>query len=90
MKQYNFRLDERLVMEATDLAKMYDETLTDIVKEGLLKVINERKNDTYYRLTSSIKKATKEESKEIMDELSKLSNDDLKVVKTEKLKIYDK
>ena len=83
MKQYNFRLDENLVEEATNLAELYDKTLSDLVREGLEKVINDKKNDVYYRLTNNIKKASKQETEEIMKELNKMSDDELKIVKKE-------
>ncbi len=83
MKQYNFRLDEQIVAEATDIAKIYNENLTSLVREGLAKIIEERKNDIYYKLTHNIETLESEESKEIIDELKKMKPEDLEIVETE-------
>lgn len=83
MKQYNFRLDEQIVAEASDIAKTYNENLTNLVREGLAKIIEERKNDVYYKLTHNIETLDNKESKEIIDELKKMGPEDLEIVKTE-------
>ncbi|MDO5440585.1 MAG: hypothetical protein Q4F12_03515 [Erysipelotrichaceae bacterium] len=83
MKQYNFRLDEQMVSEAIDVANAYNENLTDLIREGIAKIIEERKNDVYYKLTHNAEMLDKSESKEIIDELKSLNSKDLEIVKTE-------
>lgn len=90
MKQYNFRLDEHLVSEAIDVANTYNENLSELIREGLTKIIEERKNDVYYKLTHNVEVLDKKESKEIIDELKSMDSKDLEVVKTEVVRFEKK
>ena len=45
------------------------------------------KKDPFYRLTSNISEVTDEENKELVSELSSLTEDDMKVAETEVIHI---
>ncbi|MGL5724293.1 ribbon-helix-helix protein, CopG family [Cetobacterium sp.] len=86
MKSINIRLEESLIEEIKHVAHMYHKNMSDIIREGIAKVLEEKKNDIYYKLTD-FPSCSQDETDEIMMELKSLSEDDLKIVKSEKVKI---
>jgi len=90
MKQYNFRLDESMISEAEEISKIYGTNLTELVRLGLTKIIEERKNDVYYKLTHGMDETDDVESKQIIKNINSLTKDDLKIVKSEKHEIKRK
>lgn len=82
-KSISMRLDSNELEEAQKIAKIYNTTLTDIMKHALREYIDEKKKDPFYRLTANIPETTEEEGKEIFKELDEMSDDDLKIVRTD-------
>ena len=87
MKQYNFRIDDHMIAEAEDIAKIYDESVSDLIREGLALLIEERKKDFLYRFKHNVKEASLSETNEIMNELNNMSSEELEIVRTEAVKI---
>jgi len=87
MKQYNIRLDEDIIKDVNDVAETYKTSVSELIREGLAKVIEEKKNDVYYRLTHEVEECSKQETTEILNELNKLTKEDLEVVEVEDEKI---
>lgn len=82
-KSISVRLDSQEFEEAQKIAKIYRASLTDIIRYALREFIEEVKKDPYYRLTSNIPEASEEESREIFKQLDHMSDDDLKIVRTD-------
>lgn len=85
MKSINIRLEESIIEEMKHVAHIYHKNMSDLIREGITKVLEEKKNDIYYRLTN-FPECSQEETDEIIAELNNLSEDDLTIVKTERIK----
>ncbi len=86
MKSINIKLDEKMVEDIKGIAKIYNKSMTDVIKEALSNIITEKKNDFYYKLTN-FPECSEEETKEIVDMLNNLSDDDLVTVRKEVIEI---
>ncbi len=82
----NYKLDEEMVSELKEASEVYNRSVTDLVKEALSIYLEDLKNDPFYRLTVFAKEASQSESDEIISEIEKLSDDDLKIAKVKKFK----
>jgi hypothetical protein len=80
----NYKLDEEMVSELKEASEVYNRSVTDLVKEALSIYLEDLKNDPFYRLTVFAKEASQSESDEIISEIEKLSDDDLKIAKVKK------
>lgn len=76
----NFKLDEDIVQDMKDVAGVYHISVTELVKNAVTEYIIELKKDPFYRLTTNVQEASAEESKEILDEIESLDDDDLTIV----------
>ncbi len=86
MKSYNIRLDDEVLTELKRISSVLGKTVSDLVREGIEKILEEKKQDPYYRLTN-FSETSQEETIEIIEEIAKLSDDDLKIVKRRRIKI---
>lgn len=86
MKSINLRLEESMLEEIKHISQLYHRNVSDLIREGISKVIEEKKNDIYYKLTN-FPECSQEETDEILSELNKLTSDDLIIVKTERIKL---
>ncbi len=82
-KSMNFKLDESQVADMKSIASVFNMTVTDIVKEALCDYLLKMKADPFYLLTTNVEDADEQEAAEILEEIEKLSPDDLKIVKSE-------
>lgn len=82
-KSMNFKLDESQVADMKSIASVFNMTVTDIVKEALSDYLLKMKTDPFYLLTTNVEDADEQEAAEILEEIEKLSPDDLKIVKSE-------
>ena len=78
MKTLNFKIEEELLKEFKKIAKQYHENASEVLRGLVRSYVEEKQNDIYYKLTNH-SEASAKESKEILDELNKLSDDDLKM-----------
>ncbi len=78
-KAYSFKMDEADLLDMKNIAAMFNMSSTDLIKNAINEYISKLKKDPYYRLTSGVKEASKEESNEILREIESLSEDDLSI-----------
>ncbi len=81
-KAMNFKLEENEIMDIRKVASVFNMSLTDVVREALKEYIFKMKNDPFYRLTAKVQEASAEESKEILDIVENLSDDDMQITST--------
>ena len=86
-KAINFKMEEADILDMKQVAAVFNMTVSDIIKEGVKEYIERLKKDPFYRLTINVEDASAEESKEILAEIDKLSDEDLKIVKTRKFTV---
>ncbi len=87
MKTMSVKLDEKLISEIKKISSIFEISYSDFIRKAVEKEIEEKQKDFMYRM-SNVPYASEEEEEEIMYELSKLSDDDLQIAKTESLKIW--
>ena len=93
MKQISLRLDENMLQELKNVADTYRVNYADLIREGIEDVLTKRKDNVWYRVQKMIDNTPvmdPEEETEIMEEISKLTDEDLKIVEsvTEKIESY--
>ncbi len=86
-KPVNLRLDEAQIMDIKEVAGIFSMSFTDVIREAVKDYLVKMKKDPFYRLTSNISEVTDEENKELVSELSSLTEDDMKVAETEVIHI---
>ena len=86
-KAVNFRLEDSLIAEARTVARVYNISLTDIIKESLAEYLSRKRNDPFYRLTANIEEVTDDENEELVNAIETLTADDLQIVRTEDLSV---
>ena len=62
-------------------------TVSDILKNGAKEYVAKLKKDPFYRLTANVEEASAEESEEILAEIDSLSDDDLTIASTKRIKV---
>ena len=85
-KAISVRFDECLIEEIKKIVDVYSMSLSDFIRDSVKKEVDLRKNDFFYKL-SQLEYCSDEESKEIIEELNKMNEDDLKIVKKEVIEI---
>ncbi len=78
-KAMNFKLDESRIEDIKNVASVFHMTFTDVINEALDDYLPKMKGDPLYRLTVNIEDASEEESKEVLNAIESLSDDDLKI-----------
>lgn len=84
MKSFNIRLDDEMLVDLKHVSSIMGKTVSDLVREGIERILEEKKIDPYYRLTNFCE-MSQSETTEIIEEISNLSDDDLKIVKRRKV-----
>ena len=79
-KSVSLRLNKSLLEEINKITEVFSISLTDFIRNAVEKEVKEIKNDFFHKL-SQVDYCSDEESKEIMEELNKMTEDDLKVTK---------
>ena len=67
------------------MANAFNMTMTDVINKALDSYLEEMKKDPFYRLTANIAESTKEESEEILEALSCLTEEDLSLGSSKKI-----
>ena len=86
-KMVNFKMDVDDITEMKTVAKAFNMTSTDLIKNAIKAYIDTLKDDPYYRLAGQIEDASAEESAEILDMIDGLSDDDLTISSTKFIKL---
>ena len=79
-KSVSLRLNKSLLEEINKITEVFSISLTDFIRNAIEKEVKEIKNDFFFKL-SQVDYCSDEESKEIIEELNKMTEDDLKVTK---------
>ena len=79
-KSVSLRLNKSLLEEINKITEVFSISLTDFIRNAIEKEVKEIKNDFFFKL-SQVDYCSNEESKEIIEELNKMTEDDLKVTK---------
>lgn len=79
-KSVSLRLNKSLLEEINKITEVFSISLTDFIRNAVEKEVKEIKKDFFYKL-SQVDYCSNEESKEIIEELNKMTEDDLKVTK---------
>ena len=85
-KAMNFKLNENEIIDIKKVASVFNMTLTDVVREAIKEYVLKMKKDPFYRLTAKVQEASAEESKEILDIVENLSDDDMKITSTKRFR----
>ena len=80
---FNLRLDQELIDDIKKVSKIYDESMSELIREGIQMALEKRKNSIFYRLNSITEYVDKEEEVEILEALSSLTDDDLTIERSE-------
>ena len=87
VRALNFKLDEAEIREMKRVAGVFNITITELVKEAIEQYIAELKNHPFYRLTVCVEDASAEESEELLEEINKLSDDDLTITASKRFTV---
>ncbi|MBR2765656.1 MAG: hypothetical protein IKE03_06720 [Blautia sp.] len=86
-KAMNFKMDEAEILDMKHVASVFNMSVTDLIKNAVKEYIAELKTDPFYRLTANVQDASDEESREILNEIEELSDDDLTIVSTKRFSV---
>ena len=87
LKAMNVKLEETRIEDIRRVAGAFNMTMTDVINRALDAYLEEMKKDPFFRLASNVAEASEEESKEILDALSRLSEDDLSLSSSKKIEL---
>ena len=88
-KSVSLRLNKSLLEEINKITEVFSISLTDFIRNAIEKEVKEIKNDFFYKL-SQVDYCSDEESKEIIEELNKMTEDDLKVTKIKSITLKNR
>ena len=81
-KAISIRFETSLIEEIKKILDVYSISLADFIRDSVKKEVDLRKNDFFYKL-AQVDYCSEEESQEIIEELNKMSKDDLQIAKKE-------
>lgn len=84
---FNLRLDQELIDDIKKVSKIYDESMSELIREGIQMALEKRKNSIFYRLSSITEYVDEEEEVEILEALSSLTDDDLTIERSETVEV---
>ncbi len=86
MRNMSVKFEDSVILELKKISSIFNISYSDFIRDAVKKAIEEKQSDFMYRM-SNVPYASEEEEKDIIMELSKVSNEDLKIVKTERIKL---
>ncbi len=86
MQTMSVKFEDNMANELKKISKMFNISYSDFIRNAVCKAIDEKKKDFLYRL-SSVDEISQDEESEILQELSNLSDDDMKIVKNIEIKL---
>ena len=72
MKAISLRLDEDMLDEIREVSKIYNITATELIREGIKNILNNKKNEVYFKLISNKTEYDEKESSEIVSKINNL------------------
>lgn len=79
MKVVNFKMEEAEILNMKKVASVFNITVTDMIKEAVREYMDKLKKDPFYKLTMNVEDASPEETAEILETLSGLNDEDLRI-----------
>ncbi|MGL5426545.1 MAG: hypothetical protein ACRDAS_01400, partial [Cetobacterium sp.] len=79
--------DQELIDDIKKVSKIYDESMSELIREGIQMALEKRKNSIFYRLNSITEYVDEEEEAEILEALSSLTDDDLTIERSETVEV---
>ena len=89
MKTISIRLEDDMLEDLKNTARIFNENYINLIREGIKKELNERHKYPLYNLVNGVECCSEEEEKEIMDIINSMSEDDLKIVERRKYKLWE-
>ena len=83
----NFKMDEAEILDMKQVARVFNMSVTDLIKNAVKEYLAELKNDPFYRLTVNVQDASDEETAEILTEIEGMTNDDLTITSTKRFSV---
>ncbi|MGL5724527.1 hypothetical protein [Cetobacterium sp.] len=84
---FNLRLDQELIDDIKKVSKIYDESMSELIREGIQMALEKRKNSIFYRLNSIAEYVDEEEEVSILEALNSLTDDDLTIERSETVEV---
>ncbi|MGL4654224.1 MAG: hypothetical protein ACRCZH_04440 [Cetobacterium sp.] len=84
---FNLRLDQELIDDIKKVSKIYDESMSELIREGIQMALEKRKNSIFYRLNSITEYVDEEEEVAILEALNSLTDDDLTIERSETVEV---
>ena len=70
----SLRLDENMLDEIREVSKIYSITATELIREGIKNILNNKKNEIYFKLISNKTEYDEKESSEIISKINNLES----------------
>ena len=86
-KAMNFKMDEAEILDMKQVARVFNMSVTDLIKNAVKEYLAELKNDPFYRLTVNVQDASDEETAEILTEIEGMTDDDLTITSTKRFSV---
>lgn len=83
-KVLNFKMDEAEILDLKQVAGVFHLSVTELVREAIRAYLLELKQDPFYRLTAQVQEASPEESEEILGELDRMTDEDLRIASSKR------
>ena len=83
-KVLNFKMDEAEILDLKHVAGVFHLSVTELVREAIRAYLLELKQDPFYRLTAQVQEASPEESEEILGELDRMTDEDLRIASSKR------
>ena len=83
-KVLNFKMDEAEILDLKHVAGVFHLSVTELVREAIRAYLLEMKQDPFYRLTAQVQEASPEESEEILVELDRMTDEDLRIASSKR------
>lgn len=87
MKSINIRLTETMIQDIKEVSNIYNISNSELIRKGIEIILQNKKNEAYYKLTANIAEGTEKETREIIERLNQYSEKDLEVVEVESVVI---
>jgi len=85
-KIMSFKLDENLILDIKRIAEVFNMSSSEFIRNAVKKEVEEKKNDFIVRM-SDVPYCDEKEEKELIEILKTLSDDDLKIIKRDKIEL---
>lgn len=83
MKAISLRLDENILNDLKNTARIFNVGYTELIKEGIELILQQKHEYPLYKLINNIESMPIEEENEITNEINSMSKEDLEIVERE-------